>query len=108
MRKGKVYSKGIEAGVLSETSDGYVFEYIDEYLMSQNPPVSLTLPKSKKLHTSKTLFAFFFGMLAEGVLKDAQCRALRIDENDNFGRLLRTCVNDTIGCITIQDCSDDM
>ena len=108
IRAGKVFYNGTLAGLLSDYNDGYKFEYSQDYLVSNSPSISLTLPKSKKIHTSQTLFPFFYGLLAEGLLKDAQCRALMIDENDSFGRLLGACVNDTIGCVTIKDCTNEM
>jgi serine/threonine-protein kinase HipA len=48
------------------------------------------------------LFAFFQGLLAEGINKDIQCRLLKIDENDDFLRLLQTAGNDTIGAVTVK------
>lgn len=49
------------------------------------------------------LFPFFFGLLAEGENKALECRLLRIDEDDHFSRLLRTCTTDTIGGITVRE-----
>jgi serine/threonine-protein kinase HipA len=48
------------------------------------------------------LFPFFYGILSEGVNKDIQCRLLKIDEQDDFTRLLETAGEDTIGAITIK------
>lgn len=33
---------------------------------------------------------FFFGLLSEGINKDIQCRLLKIDEDDDFTRLIQT------------------
>lgn len=101
MRSGKVYINKILAGAITEIPSGYRFEYEPDYVISEHPSISLTLPKNQGVFESPTLFSFFFGLLSEGGLKDAQCRALKLDENDHFGRLLKTCGNDTIGCVTV-------
>jgi HipA-like protein len=102
--KGLVYNNGELAGYLQKDSGGqYSFEYEELYFTDpQKKAISLTLPKSQRVHLSKELFAFFFGLLSEGVNKDIQCRALKIDENDHFRRLLATAGEDTIGAITVK------
>ena len=102
-RSGVVYCRGRPAGLIEETTDGgYRFTYDPEYLASPDAkPVSLTLPLRPVPFESTTLFAFFFGLLAEGILKDTQCRKLQLDENDHFGRLLKTADSDTIGDVTV-------
>jgi HipA-like protein len=61
----------------------------------------MTLPKRAEPYASKVLFPFFHGLLAEGILKETQCRKLKLDENDYFGRLIKTAHSDTIGTITV-------
>ncbi len=101
-RSGKVFSGGHFAGRIEELSDGYRFAYDAEYLASpETHAISLTLPKRSEPFTSAVLFPFFFGLLAEGILKDTQCRKLKLDENDHFGRLLKTAHSDTIGDVTV-------
>lgn len=101
-RKGKVYCNGVLAGRIEETSDGYRFAYDAEYLADPaTRPVSLTLPKRSQAYESQDLFPFFFGLLAEGILKKTQCQKLKLDENDHFGRLLKTAYSDTIGAVTV-------
>ncbi|KQS30741.1 HipA N-terminal domain-containing protein [Dyadobacter sp. Leaf189] len=104
MMRGLVYNNGILAGFLEKDQSGlYTFEYEAGYHSDPGKPaISLTLPKSVRVHQSAELFAFFFGLLSEGVNKDIQCRALRIDENDHFKRLLLTAGDDTIGAITVK------
>jgi HipA-like protein len=107
-RKAKVYFNGIHAGIIEESGDmalkGYLFTYDRKYLAdSKNPPVSLTLPKREEPYSSKTLFPFFYGLLAEGRMKELQCRILKIDENDQFGRLINTLEEDCIGPVTIRN-----
>ena len=103
MRAG-VYNNGILAGVLEKQLNGsFSFEYDESYLQNdKNPSISLTLPRNVKRHESEKLFAFFFGLLSEGVNKNIQCRLLKIDENDHFGRLLLTAQEDNIGSITVK------
>lgn len=102
--RGLVYNNGELAGYLEKDELGhYRFEYDEVYFAdNKKPAISLTLPKSKRVYYATTLFAFFFGMLSEGVNKDIQCRALHIDESDHFKRLLLTAGDDTIGAITIK------
>ena len=103
MRAG-VYNNGILAGILEKQLDGtYSFEYDEVYLQNdKNPSISLTLPRSIIKHQSEKLFAFFYGLLSEGVNKNIQCRLLKIDENDHFGRLLLTAQEDNIGSNTVK------
>lgn len=107
--KGAVYNNGVLAGYLEKTGNGYLFTYTDNYYLNKdNPSISLTLPKTKQQYDSDTLFAFFQGLLSEGVNKDIQCRLLKIDENDDFTRLLQTAGDDTIGAITVKPVDDDL
>lgn len=105
MRQGKVYYNERVAGTLMETAGGhYVFHYTDDYFYnSRTPAISVTLPKSRQHHQSTFLFPFFFNMLSEGVNRKLQCRALKIDENDYFGLLLKTAAHETIGAITVRE-----
>jgi serine/threonine-protein kinase HipA len=41
-------------------------------------------------------------MLPEGTNKQSVCFQNRIDEKDDFGLLLITAVNDTIGAVTVE------
>jgi len=101
-RSGKVYCRGVLAGRIQQMPDGYRFTYDPQYLASAaTKPISLVLPKQRKPVLSKVLFSFFYGLLAEGILKETQCRKLKLDENDHFGRLLKTANSDTIGDITV-------
>lgn len=106
MVRANVYCRGILAGVLTKDFNGYHFQYLPEYLHSPaHPPISLSFPKQQAEFRSDVLFPFFFGLLAEGDNKAIQCRVLRIDENDHFTRLLRTCGAETIGGVTVREAS---
>jgi serine/threonine-protein kinase HipA len=102
--KGGVYINGELAGMLEKKASGeYEFRYEDAYLLNPSKPsISLSLPKKMKCFQSDHLFAFFQGLLAEGINKDIQCRLLKIDEKDDFSRLLQTASEDTIGAVTIK------
>lgn len=101
-RAGKVYCGGKFAGQIAETAAGYQFTYDPGYLAAEDThSISLTLPKRTAPFTSKVLFPFFFGLLAEGILKETQCRKLKLDPDDHFGRLLKTAHGDTIGDVTV-------
>ncbi len=104
MQKAKVYRNNILAGYLIKYSDSeYSFIYDSEYLKMPNiKPISLTLPLQENEFKSNHLFPFFYNLLAEGKLKDIQCRELRIDKSDDFSRLILTTKENTIGSITIE------
>jgi HipA-like protein len=102
MRKGEVRVNGIPAGVLEETAPGFRFRYDRDYAeQSSLPAVSLTLPKQTAPYESSVLFPFFAGLLTEGAAMQLQCRMLKLDENDLFGRLLKTAQDDVIGNVTV-------
>lgn len=105
MGKAGIYNNGVLAGYLEKrTPDDYRFTYAESYLADPTlPSVSLTLPRSRTEHQSPVLFSFFIGLLAEGINKDIQCRLLKIDEEDDFTRLLKTAGDDTIGAITVKE-----
>ena len=102
--KGVVFCNTEIAGIIEKDISGeYIFTYNKSYLENTDtPPISLTLPKTEKKYKSAILFPFFSGLLSEGVNKEIQCRLLKIDENDDFKRLLHTSGEDTIGAITIK------
>jgi serine/threonine-protein kinase HipA len=104
MRKAEIYRNGKLAGFLVEESrNKYIFRYEDTYFVdSEQPSISLTLPKTQQEYRSEYLFPFFFNMLSEGVNRKLQCTQLRVDENDNFGLLIATAKYDTVGAITIK------
>ena len=104
MRRANVYCRGL-LGTLSKVSaSGYRFEYEPSYLHnSQCPPISLSFPKRDAPFEAPVLFPFFFGLLAEGDDKVLQCRMLKIDEDDHFTRLMKTCEAETIGGVTVKE-----
>jgi serine/threonine-protein kinase HipA len=109
MRKGEVRVNRIPAGVLEETAGGFRFSYYREYAEQPDlPAVSLTLPKHPdKSFESAYLFPFFAGLLTEGTAMRIQCRALKLDEADLFGRLLKTAQDDVIGNVTVHEIEEE-
>jgi serine/threonine-protein kinase HipA len=104
MRIAEVYRNGVLAGFLTENSpEEFAFCYDEKYFADKTQPsVCLTLPKTKREYQSNFLFPFFANMLSEGVNRKLQNIQLRIDENDDFGLLLATAQNDTIGAISLK------
>lgn len=105
MQCGAVYCNGVLAGYIEKhNAQEYIFRYDDAYYANPNAgSVSLTLPKTQQKFISDQLFPFFAGLLTEGINKDIQCRLLKIDENDDFTRLIKTAGEDTIGAITVKE-----
>ena len=99
----EVLFNGQLAGVLRREGKQYSFRYAEAYLRTDQPAVSLTLPRRVEAFVAPVLFSFFYGLLAEGVAKQIQCRELRIDENDHMLRLLRTAHTETIGAVTVRE-----
>lgn len=103
MRKLEIYSNGIFAGLLTETDNRkYIFWYDDCYLGSDEPPVSLTLPKRKGDFLSDYLFPFFASLLPEGANKRMICRNNHIDEKDAMGLLTFFSGKEFIGSISVK------
>lgn len=100
----EILDSGRKAGILSFDDEKYIFTYDEKFLYDKTTTdISLTLPKQEEPFISKTLHPFFSGLLAEGSLKELQCKKLKLDENDEFKRLILTAKDDTIGSITIGD-----
>lgn len=102
-RKADIFVRERSAGMLSETDDGYVFVYNAEYLASCDAsPISLTMPLQAEPYVSKTLFAFFDGLIPEGWLLDITVRNWKLEINDRFGILLAAC-RDCVGCVSVRE-----
>ena len=109
MRQLDVYFNDIKAGILTEKNPGtdYSFQYLDEYIDTPMPPISVTLPKQKEVYFSKHLFPFFSNMLPEGTNRRVICNSLRIDENDFFGLLTAMADKDFIGAVNVRKIKND-
>lgn len=109
MRKLAVYFNDTEAGILIEEYPGaeYTFQYKEEYLNSNLPPISVNLPKRSTPYKSEYLFPFFTNMLPEGANRRIICRSLRIDEKDFFGLLDAMADKDFIGAVNVRKTNND-
>jgi len=105
MKVAKILRNMQEVGLLTKLDDGtYMFQYTQSYLDNpQAKNISVNFPLQSEPFKSEYLFAFFFNMLSEGNIKKAQCRNMKIDENDSFTRLLKTAKDDVIGSITVEE-----
>lgn len=102
-RTAYIYVRNVFAGELCETDEGYSFSYDKQYLNSENASaVSLTLPLSEAVYTSKILFPFFDGLIPEGWLLGIVSRNWKIDITNRFGLLLVAC-KDGIGDVSIRE-----
>ncbi len=101
LRRGQVYFDKDLAGYISETADGYFFEYNKEFL-KKNIPISVSLPPRERPYESKELFSFFKGLLPEGWYLDIVAATQKVDREDSFGLLLCTTSGDTIGAVTVR------
>lgn len=104
MKRLEVYRNYELAGMLTEEDNRhYSFRYADTYYNDvSKPAISLTLPKTQQEYNANHLFPFFFNLLSEGVNRKLQSRALKIDEDDDFGLLSATAQYDTIGAVTVK------
>lgn len=102
-RSAQIFVRDRFAGVLSETDAGYVFSYDTDYLADPSAQaISLTLPKRSEAYTSKTLFAFFDGLIPEGWLLNIVMHNWKLDAKDRFGLLLAAC-RDCIGAVSVRE-----
>lgn len=104
VRKAAIYFNDIYAGILYDRTplEGYRFEYDAQYLISPNPPVSITLPKTRKIYISEIFFPFFSSILPEGHNRAVICQIKKIDEDDLFGLLMAMRDKDFVGAVNIR------
>ena len=101
MKSALVFFKDILAGKLSETDEGFVFQYDTVYLSSaEAQPISLTLPIRTEAFESPVLFPFFDGLIPEGWLLDVALRNTDISILDRMSLLL-LCCKDCIGAVSV-------
>lgn len=108
MRSARVYNNDVFVGEIKELDDGrYLFYYDDSYFYNTTQPaISVTMSKIKQVHVSQGLFPFFYNMLSEGANRKLQCRMHKIDEEDDFGLLLKTASHETVGAITVKEVNE--
>jgi serine/threonine-protein kinase HipA len=101
---GKVYYNNSFAGELRQEPGGRcVFTYDPTYLADSRPAVAFTLPcRSEPYICEQGLHPFFDNLVAEGWLRNAQARALKVDPNNRFALLL-VYGHDCAGAVAIID-----
>src|ERR1700736_5964 len=87
---GKVYYNNVYAGELRQEPGGRcLFTYDGTYLEARQPAIAFTLPRQAAPHINEQgLHPFFDNLVAEGWLRNAQARALKIDPGHRFALLL--------------------
>ncbi len=104
-RQADVFYRNRLAGRLTELGEGsYEFVY-DEAYLRDGKSISLTLPLRAEPFESETLFPFFAGLAPEGWYLRIVSPTIKVDEQDKFGLLMRTC-GDCIGAVSLQGVED--
>src|ERR1700730_16375247 len=87
---GKVYYNQLFAGELRQEPGGRcAFTYDPAYLEGKHPAIAFTLPlQAAPSICEQGLHPFFDNLVAEGWLRNAQARALKVDPSDRFALLL--------------------
>jgi serine/threonine-protein kinase HipA len=101
---GKVYYNELFAGELRQEPGGRcVFTYDPAYLEAKNPAVAFTLPLQAAPYISEQgLHPFFDNLVAEGWLRNAQARAVKVDPSNRFALLLAF-GRDCAGAVSVID-----
>ncbi len=101
--KAYVYVQHVFAGVLSETDEGYTFQYDAAYLQTDGAvAVSLTLPLQEEEYVSKTLFSFFDGLIPEGWMLKLAAKNWKLNPRDRFA-ILRVACRDCVGDVNVRE-----
>ena len=107
MRRAEIRLHGKPVGLLEEHADGFRFTYLEDVVRRRGPALSASLPLRMEPYCGSRLFPFFEGLLAEGPLRKLQARQARLAEEDTFGLLLATCVEDAPGAVTAHPLLED-
>jgi len=101
---GRVYYRDLYAGELRQEPSGRcVFTYDPTYLAGKHPAIAFTLPLRPAPHICEQgLHPFFDNLAAEGWLRDAQTRALKVDAGNRFALLLAF-GRDCAGAVSVID-----
>jgi serine/threonine-protein kinase HipA len=101
---GKVYYEEFFAGELRQEPGGRcVFTYDPAYLEEKRPAIAFTLPlRAAPYICEQGLHPFFDNLVAEGWLRNAQARALKVDRGNRFALLLAF-GRDCAGAVSVVD-----
>ena len=107
MKRGKVYIKDVFCGIITESEEGYTFEYDKAYLnMDGATALSPTMPLTDETYVKEMMFPVFDGLIPEGWLLDIAQSSWKIDSRDRMS-LLRACCKDCIGDIGVIELKDN-
>ena len=107
MKRGKVYIKDVFCGIITESEEGYTFEYDKAYLnMDGATSLSPTLPLTDETYVKEMMFPVFDGLIPEGWLLDIAQSSWKIDARDRMSLLL-ACCKDCIGDIGVIELKDN-
>jgi serine/threonine-protein kinase HipA len=101
---GKVFYNDLYAGELRQEPGGRcVFTYDPTYLEGKHPDIAFTLPlQSAPYICEQGLHPFFDNLVAEGWLRNAQAKALKVDPGNRFALLLAF-GHDCAGAVSVID-----
>ena len=106
MKRGKVYIKDVFCGIITESEEGYTFEYDKAYLnMDGATALSPTMPLTDETYVKEMMFPVFDGLIPEGWLLDIAQSSWKIDARDRMSLLL-ACCKDCIGNIGVIELKD--
>ena len=107
MKRGKVYIKDVFCGIITESEEGYTFEYDKAYLnMDGATALSPTMPLTDETYVKEMMFPVFDGLIPEGWLLDIAQSSWKIDARDRMSLLL-ACCKDCIGDIGVIEWKDN-
>ena len=107
MKRGKVYIKDVFCGIITESEEGYTFEYEKAYLnMDGATALSPTMPLTDEPYVKEMMFPVFDGLIPEGRLLDIAQSSWKIDARDRMSLLL-ACCKDCIGDIGVIELKDN-
>lgn len=107
MKRGKVYIKDVFCGIITESEEGYTFEYDKAYLnMDGATALSPTMPLADETYVKEMMFPVFDGLIPEGWLLDIAQSSWKIDGRDRMSLLL-ACCKDCIGDIGVIELKDN-
>ncbi len=102
MRNAIIKYNHIDAGILTETDEGwYEFQYNESYVeFFPQQFITFNIPVNKQVYRSKRLFPFFDGLIPEGWLLNIASESWKINKNDRMGLLL-ACCQSCIGAVSV-------
>jgi HipA-like protein len=106
--KAEVLSGKTLVGILSKhiepNKTSYTFQYDEAYCLDDSrQPLVPNMPKRTEVYYSDYLFPIFFGLVSEGSAKEYQCKYYKIDPEDHFSLLLKTCRYNTLFGLRIKE-----